>query len=170
MGNIKKIAIRFSTLVLVILFFVMNFQSKVGLNLDSQLGLDLNTNSHLIPQVYAIDSVSPDVLNSLDPLKVGRANDKEDPDGEQFIDEDFTTLGEVINRFITIIFSLAVMILFVMLFWAGYEIFIGATEKNSLESGKNRATMAIIGFILLFVTYWLMQVLETIFGIVIISF
>jgi len=170
MGNIKKIAIRFSTLIFVILFFVMSFQTKVNVNLDSQLGLDLNTNSHLISQVYAIDSVSPDVLNSLDPLEVGRANDKNDPDGEKFIDEDFTTLGEVINRFITIIFSLAVMILFVMLFWAGYEIFIGATEKSSLESGKNRATMAIIGFILLFVTYWLMQVLETIFGIVIISF
>ncbi len=162
----KKIAVRFSTFICISLFLVLSLQVKQSAQLNSQLSS--NSIPQLIPQAYAIDAVTPGVLENLDPLKVGRANDKEK--GDKFDDEDFTTLGDVINRFITLIFSLAIMILFVMLFWAGYEMFLGATEKSALESGKNRATMAILGFILLFVSYWIMQILETIFGIVIISF
>lgn len=113
-----------------------------------------------IPQALALDPVTQQTLNELNPLKVGNSE----------ANGDFNTLGGVINRVLLFIFPLAVLILFLMLFWAGFEMFSGAADKGSVEKGKNRATMAIVGFILLFISYWLIQIIETVFGVVLISF
>ena len=52
-----------------------------------------------------------------------------------------------------------------MLVWAGFEMVAGATEKKSLDAGKQRATAAVIGFGLLFVSYFFAQLLEVVFGL-----
>ncbi|NCN24376.1 MAG: hypothetical protein GW945_02745 [Candidatus Pacebacteria bacterium] len=54
-----------------------------------------------------------------------------------------------------------------MLSWAGFEMLAGASSEKSLDAGKQRATAAIVGFLLLFVSYWIMQIVEVIFGITI---
>jgi hypothetical protein len=42
----------------------------------------------------------------------------------------------------------------------------GASQgSKSIEAGKQRATTAIVGFILLFVAYWIMQIIEIVFSI-----
>jgi len=116
-------------------------------------------------QTFAIDGVDQDTIDMLNPLLIGQ---EEMPvDGGVTNPDQFTTLGGVINRAILFIFPLATGILFVMLLWGGFEMFSGAANKSSLESGKNRATMAIAGFLLLFVSYWLIQLVEVIFGITI---
>jgi hypothetical protein len=114
-------------------------------------------------QAFAIDGVDQDTIDMLNPLLIGQ---EEMPvDGGVTNPDQFTTLGGVINRAILFIFPLATAILFVMLLWGGFEMFSGASNKSSLESGKNRATMAIAGFLLLFVSFWLIQLVEVIFGI-----
>ena len=116
-------------------------------------------------QTFAIDGVDQDTIDMLNPLLIGQ---EEMPvDGGVTNPDQFTTLGGVINRAILFIFPLATGILFVMLLWGGFEMFSGAANKSSLESGKNRATMAIAGFLSLFVSYWLIQLVEVIFGITI---
>ncbi|GEM_PF-1182100 len=76
-----------------------------------------------------------------------------------------TTPGAVVSRVLRYALPIAGMILFVMLLWGGFEILVGSAGKKSLDAGKQRITAAFVGFILLFVSYWIMQILEIIFGI-----
>lgn len=76
-----------------------------------------------------------------------------------------TTPGAVVSRVLRYALPIAGMILFFMLLWGGFEILVGSAGKKSLDAGKQRITAAFVGFILLFVSYWIMQILEIIFGI-----
>lgn len=77
---------------------------------------------------------------------------------------DLSTPGAVLSRVLFFAFPLAGIILFVMLIWAGFEMVSGATEKKSQDAGKQRATAAVIGFVLLFVSYWIIKILEIVTG------
>jgi uncharacterized membrane protein len=78
----------------------------------------------------------------------------------------FTSPAGIISRVLLFAFPIAGLILFVMLVWAGFQILAGASQgSKSIEAGKQRATTAIVGFILLFVAYWIMQIIEIVFSI-----
>jgi len=77
-----------------------------------------------------------------------------------------TSPGAIVSRLLQFAFPLAGLILFAELVWGGFEMLIGATGKG-IEAGKQRVTNALIGFILLFVAYWIFQIVEVIFGVVI---
>ncbi len=81
--------------------------------------------------------------------------------------KELTTPRGIISRLLPYLFTIGGLILFVMLVWGGFEMLTGAATPKSQESGKQRMTMAILGFILLFVSYWLAQLVEIIFGIAI---
>lgn len=75
------------------------------------------------------------------------------------------TPGEVIAALYPYLFSLAGLILFVMLVWGAFEIMMGANDSKSVDSGKKRITAAVIGFLLLFASYWIGQIIQYIFGL-----
>lgn len=81
----------------------------------------------------------------------------------------FTSPAGIISRVLLFAFPIAGLILFLMLVWAGFQILSGAFNggSKSIDAGKQRATTALVGFILLFVAYWVMQIIEVIFGITI---
>ncbi len=77
------------------------------------------------------------------------------------------TPGDILSAALPYLYVIAGMILFVMLIWGGFEMMAGAAEPKSQEAGKQRITAAVIGFVLLFVSYWIAQILQIIFGITI---
>lgn len=77
----------------------------------------------------------------------------------------FSTIGDVINQLIPYIFALAGIILLFVLIWGGFELLTSGGDPKKVESGKGKITHAIVGFVIIFVAYWLVQILETIFGI-----
>ncbi len=86
--------------------------------------------------------------------------------GSPVLAEELSTPGGIINRFIqNYAFPLAGLILFVMLVWGGFEMLSGAANKKSIDAGKQRITAAVIGFVLLFAAYWIIQIIEAMFGL-----
>lgn len=77
----------------------------------------------------------------------------------------YNTPAGIINRAFPFIFGFAGLILFVMLVWGSLEVFFGAASSKSVESGKKRVTNALIGFLILFASFWIAQIITTIFGI-----
>ena len=75
------------------------------------------------------------------------------------------TPGGIVSRMLVFAFPLAGLILFFMLVWAGLAMLVGAPSKKSIDAGKQRATAAIVGFLLLFATYWIFQIIEVVFGV-----
>lgn len=104
------------------------------------------------------EEITEDVLNELNPLQ--KYSDKA---------EELSTPGGIVTRFLTIFaFPLGGLILFVMLVWGGFEMLMGAADKKSIDAGKQRITAALIGFLLLFASYWIAKIIGMIFGITIV--
>lgn len=83
------------------------------------------------------------------------------------IADDLSTPGGILSRVLEFAFPIAGLILFVMIVWGGFEILSQSATKKSTEAGRQRITSAIIGFLLLFVSYWIIEVIERVFGITI---
>ncbi len=79
--------------------------------------------------------------------------------------EAFATPRGIISYLLPFLFTLAGLILFVMIIWGGFEMLTGAADPKSQEAGKQRITAGVIGFIIIFAAYWLAQLLQTIFGV-----
>jgi len=87
-----------------------------------------------------------------------------EPEGFKFIGGD---IGEIINALVPYIFALAGLALLFILIWGGFELMTSAGDPKKMESAKGKITNAVVGFIVIFVAYWLVQILEVIFGLTI---
>jgi hypothetical protein len=105
-----------------------------------------------------VESLDNETFDYFNPLK--RYADAE-------VADQLSTPGGVISRALVFAFPLAGIILFVMLTWAGFEIVAGGGSKKAQDAGKQRATAAVIGFVLLFVSYWIVQVVEVVLNVAI---
>lgn len=72
----------------------------------------------------------------------------------------FQTPRGIISEILPYLFTFAGLILFLMIIWGGMEMLMGASNPKSQEAGKNRIMNAIIGFMLLFCSYFLAQLVE----------
>lgn len=81
--------------------------------------------------------------------------------------QELSGVGLLVSKFLQIAFVLAgVLILFFMVF-AGFQIIIGAGQNNpeAAKKGREAATAAVIGFVIIFVAYWIIRIIEAITGI-----
>lgn len=109
-----------------------------------------------------VDTLTARSLRDLNPLVFLGANPELHDNGR-------LNVAGLINRALSFIFPLAGLVLFLMLVWGGFEMLTGAASKQNLDAGKQRITAALIGFLLLFVSYWIVQIIEYITGIVILG-
>ena len=75
----------------------------------------------------------------------------------------FGSLADVINEALKVVFPLALFALFVFLLWSGFDMIRNLGNAKLVESAKTRITNAIIGIILLSISYWLAQIAVKIF-------
>ena len=105
-------------------------------------------------------------FDMLNPLQHAGGGDIFEDEASAYANQ-LSTPGGIVSRVLAFAFPLAGLILFVMLVWGGFEILIQAPSKKGIDAGKQRVSAAIIGFILLFSSYWIWQIVEVVFGIVI---
>ena len=79
------------------------------------------------------------------------------------------SIGGIVNLFLPTILTFAGLILFGMLVMGGFTMLAGAADKESQEKGKKMITGAITGFVIIFLSYWIAQILQVIFQINILS-
>jgi hypothetical protein len=77
----------------------------------------------------------------------------------------FNTLPELINRLNVFLIPLASIILFLVLIWGGYDFMMSGGQEDKISAGKAKITTAIIGFVLLVLSYFMARLLGTIFGV-----
>ncbi len=79
----------------------------------------------------------------------------------------FKNFGDLINVIVKNVFVLTGVILFVLLIFGGLQFIIsaGSGDKEGAAKGKNAITAAVIGFLIIFAAYWIVQIIEVITGI-----
>ena len=76
-------------------------------------------------------------------------------------------IGGIINTLVNNIFTLAGIILFVLLIVGGLGFIMGAGSDNPEQAKKSKQTIttALIGFIIIFCSYWIIKIIEVITGL-----
>jgi len=78
----------------------------------------------------------------------------------------FGSIGEIISNLLQNIYVLAGILLFVLLIIGGVIFIIGAGNDSpeQAKKGKQAITAALIGFVVIFASYWIIRIIEIVTG------
>lgn len=79
------------------------------------------------------------------------------------------SIGGILSNILPYLLTIAGLILFGMLVTGGFTMLAGAADKESQEKGKKQITSALTGFGIIFLAYWIAQILQVIFKVNIVS-
>jgi len=77
----------------------------------------------------------------------------------------FYEISDIINKILPYAFTLAGILLFILLLTSGFEFLTSAGDEKKLGQAKGRITAALVGFIIIVAAYWLTQIVEFLFHI-----
>lgn len=75
------------------------------------------------------------------------------------------TIGAVLSELLKYVYPVAGLILFAMLIAGGFGLLTAAGNPEGLKKAQGQITSALIGFVIIFVSYWLIQLLQAVFGL-----
>ncbi len=81
-------------------------------------------------------------------------------------------LADLVSVILSNAMVVASIILLLLLIFGGISMIMGAGQDNpeAAAKGKQAATSAVIGFIIIFAAYWIIQIIETLTGLNILNF
>ncbi len=87
------------------------------------------------------------------------------------ISKTFTTFGDLVNIIVRNAFMLAGVITFILLIFGGIGIIVGAGsgDTKKLEQGKKTLTGALAGLLIVVTSVWLVQIIEKVTGLNLLS-
>lgn len=74
-------------------------------------------------------------------------------------------LGGIISALLPYLFAGAGLLLLLYLIYGGLSLMLSRGDPKAVQSAKDKITSAVMGFIIVFVSYWLVQIVGTILGI-----
>ena len=74
------------------------------------------------------------------------------------------TIGSIISTALPIVIGIAGLGLLLMIIMAGFTLMTSAGDAKKMEEGKQRLTFAIVGFLIVFGAYWVVQIIGIMFG------
>lgn len=77
----------------------------------------------------------------------------------------FKDLGDAITKVLPLLFGLAGILLLIYLILGGFGIMTSRGDPKALEAARAKITYAIVGFILIFAAFWLVQILGITTGV-----
>lgn len=75
-----------------------------------------------------------------------------------------TKIGDIVSNMMPYIFLFAGIGLFLMLLSGGFKFMTSAGDPKKMESGKQQITWGLVGFIIVFTSYWIVQIFQIMFG------
>lgn len=111
----------------------------------------------MVPQVLAVNS-SPGGDNDLNPCQ-----DANNPVLKSACAG--KNLGEVLGFVVTIAFVIAVLIALFFLIWGGIKWITSGGDKGGVESARNQIIAAIIGLIIVFLAFFILNLVLGLFGL-----
>ena len=78
---------------------------------------------------------------------------------------DFGNLGQIVDKIVPFVFGAAGLFLLFYLITGGFGIMTSKGDPKALEAARQKITTALIGFIIIFVSYWIVQLFGAILGV-----
>lgn len=85
--------------------------------------------------------------------------------------QSYQTLGGFISVILPNVYIIAGIILFALLLFGGLGVIMGAGQDDpeKVQKGKKAITAAVIGFLVIFCSYWIIQIIDAVTGLEIIK-
>lgn len=93
-------------------------------------------------------------------------------DFQKIIDADkmsakFGDVGSIITALLPYVYVVAGLSLLIMLIWGGITLMTAAGDPGKVKEGYGKITAGVIGFIIVFLSYIVVKVLEVVLGVTI---
>ncbi len=75
-------------------------------------------------------------------------------------------IGTIVNKLVPYIFAVAGILLLLYLIYGGYKYMLSRGDPKTIESAKSTITTALIGFVIIFVAFWIVQIVGRVLGII----
>jgi len=75
------------------------------------------------------------------------------------------SIGNILSRALPVLFVIAGISLLLMIVMSGFTFLTSAGDPKKMESGKNQLTNAIVGFVIIFAAFWIVQIFGAMFGL-----
>ena len=79
----------------------------------------------------------------------------------------FTTVGELVSVIISNLYIIAGVVILFLIIFGGLKIIssAGGGDQQKTAQGKQALTAAVVGFLIIFASYWIIQIVEVITGV-----
>lgn len=75
-------------------------------------------------------------------------------------------LGSIISEITTkYLFTIAGILLLLYLIYGGFQYLTSAGEPKKVQEAQSKITQALIGFVIIFASYWIVQIIANILGL-----
>ncbi len=74
-------------------------------------------------------------------------------------------IGGIISNLIPLLITIAGVGLLLMILLSGFNLLTSAGDAKKMEGEKNRLTFALVGFFIIFLAYWIVQLFGIMFGL-----
>jgi len=78
---------------------------------------------------------------------------------------EWKNIGDIVSRLLIYIFPLAGIATFIYLLIGGFGYLTAAGNEEAAKKAQGQITNALIGFLIIFLSYWIVQILEIILGV-----
>ncbi|MBI1863494.1 hypothetical protein HYS00_05255 [Candidatus Microgenomates bacterium] len=75
------------------------------------------------------------------------------------------TLGNIINVVLPFVIMLCGILLFFIFIWAGYDFMLSRGEPGKIKAARAKMTYGIVGFVLLVLSYFIVNLISYMFGV-----
>ncbi len=76
-----------------------------------------------------------------------------------------SNLGDIFSALLKYILPLAGIVLLFMLIMGGIGLMTAAGDPKKMEASQGRITMALVGFLIIFIAYFIVQLVEVMLGV-----
>ncbi len=83
--------------------------------------------------------------------------------------QNIDTFGTLISAIVKNAFVLAGVVSFILLILGGFGIIVGGGDSKKLEASRGKIVGAVIGLILVIASFWIVQIIEKITGLPLLS-
>ena len=84
-------------------------------------------------------------------------------------DTAYSGIGSLINNILPNVYIAGGVVIFFMIIIGGFTIIANAGDSHKIQEGTKTITSAIIGFAVLFASYWIIQIIQVVTGVPILN-